>query len=225
MLKVAAVVILFLVGAVFAIGAAAWADVPQIVTKPRIPPPNSASRCCSARWPSPGPAAGRTSCSRTGSGTRASAWAPTCRAWSARSPAQPEAAPSTGYVFEPTADNLRRWRGWWRFANIEQLTTFVLITFLTILFTSLLAYSTVFGQRGPGQQHRLPQDRGRGPRRPRRLVVPVLLLVRSAPSRCSPRRWASSTTPAGSPPTSSRPPTPGTPTRARSTPASSGAWS
>jgi len=40
---------------------------------------------------------------------------------------------------------MARWRGWWRFANIEQLTTFVLITFLTILFTSLLAYSTVFG--------------------------------------------------------------------------------
>ena len=55
---------------------------------------------------------------------------------------------------------MARWRGWWRFANIEQLTTFVLITFLTILFTSLLAYSTVFGQRGPGQQHRLHQDRG-----------------------------------------------------------------
>jgi hypothetical protein len=59
---------------------------------------------------------------------------------------QPEAVPSTGYVFEPTQDNLRRWRGWWRFANIEQLTTFVAITFVTILFTSLLAYSTVFGR-------------------------------------------------------------------------------
>ena len=41
---------------------------------------------------------------------------------------------------------MARWRGWWRFANIEQLTTFVLITFLTILFTSLLAYSTVYGR-------------------------------------------------------------------------------
>jgi hypothetical protein len=61
---------------------------------------------------------------------------------------QPEAAPSTGYVFEPTSDNLRRWRGWWRFANVEQLTTFVLITFVTILFTSLLAYATVFGREG-----------------------------------------------------------------------------
>jgi hypothetical protein len=40
------------------------------------------------------------------------------------------------------------WRGWWKFANLEQVFTFVLITFLTILFTSLLAYSTVFGREG-----------------------------------------------------------------------------
>ena len=37
MLKVAAVVLLFLVGAVFAIGAEAWADLPQVVTNPGIP--------------------------------------------------------------------------------------------------------------------------------------------------------------------------------------------
>ena len=61
---------------------------------------------------------------------------------------KPEAAPSTGYVFEPTEKNLDRWKGWWKFANLEQLCTFVLITFLTILFTSLLAYSTVYGREG-----------------------------------------------------------------------------
>jgi len=51
-------------------------------------------------------------------------------------------------VFEPTSDNMARWRTWWRFANWEQLLTFVLITFVTITFTSLLAFSTVFGQEG-----------------------------------------------------------------------------
>ena len=60
----------------------------------------------------------------------------------------PEAEPSTGYVFEPTSKNLDRWKGWWKFANLEQIFTFVLITFLTILFTSMLAYSTVFGREG-----------------------------------------------------------------------------
>jgi hypothetical protein len=60
----------------------------------------------------------------------------------------PEAAPSTGFVFEPTPENLGRWRRWWKFANTEQLTTFVAISFVTILFTSLLAYATVYGQEG-----------------------------------------------------------------------------
>ncbi len=59
---------------------------------------------------------------------------------------QPEAVPSTGYIFEPTPENLSRWQKWWKFANIEQLSTFVLITFFTILFTSLLAFATVFGR-------------------------------------------------------------------------------
>jgi len=58
---------------------------------------------------------------------------------------KPEAAPSTGCIFEPTEENLGCWRIWWRFANKEQLWTFVLISFLSILFTSLLAYSTVYG--------------------------------------------------------------------------------
>jgi hypothetical protein len=65
-----------------------------------------------------------------------------------------EAQGGTPYVFAPTEENLRRWRGWWRFANIEQLSTFVLITMVTIFFMSMLAYSTVFG-RGD-----LPDDIG-----------------------------------------------------------------
>jgi hypothetical protein len=41
---------------------------------------------------------------------------------------------------------MERWRSWWRFANIEQVFSFVLVTILTITLTSLLAYSTLFGQ-------------------------------------------------------------------------------
>ncbi len=37
MLKVAAVLLLFLVAAIFAIGASTWRDVPQVITQPRIP--------------------------------------------------------------------------------------------------------------------------------------------------------------------------------------------
>ena len=60
----------------------------------------------------------------------------------------PEAKDSTAvsYIFEPTAANMERWRSWWRFANVEQVFSFVLVTVLTITLTSLLAYSTLFGQ-------------------------------------------------------------------------------
>jgi hypothetical protein len=58
---------------------------------------------------------------------------------------EPEAEPGTGWRFEIDSESLRRWRDWWRFANIEQATTFGLITFLTILFTSVLAFATLHG--------------------------------------------------------------------------------
>ncbi|MFI6733096.1 Nramp family divalent metal transporter [Nonomuraea sp. NPDC050451] len=61
---------------------------------------------------------------------------------------QEEAAASTGFQFAPTKENLARWRQWWRFANIEQAWTFALVSFLTIAFMSMLAYSTVFGREG-----------------------------------------------------------------------------
>ena len=60
-----------------------------------------------------------------------------------------EAAPAAvSYMFEPTAANMARWRRWWRFANVEQALTFVLVTILTICLTSMLARSTLFGTAG-----------------------------------------------------------------------------
>ena len=53
---------------------------------------------------------------------------------------------AASYTFEPTPANLARWRSWWRFANVEQACSFVLVTVLTITLTSLLSYSTLFGQ-------------------------------------------------------------------------------
>jgi uncharacterized protein YjeT (DUF2065 family) len=59
----------------------------------------------------------------------------------------PEAKQSaTSYIFEPTTTNMERWRSWWRFANIEQIFSFVLVTVVTISLTSLLAHSTLFGE-------------------------------------------------------------------------------
>ncbi len=53
---------------------------------------------------------------------------------------------ATSYIFETTPTNMERWRSWWRFANIEQVFSFVLVTVVTIGLTSLLAHSTLFGE-------------------------------------------------------------------------------
>jgi hypothetical protein len=60
----------------------------------------------------------------------------------------PEAkdATPTSYIFEPTPVNMKRWSRWWRFANVEQVFSFVLVTVVTIVLTSLLAHSTLFGE-------------------------------------------------------------------------------
>ena len=82
---------------------------------------SSDSRCCSARSPLPARAAGRISVRATGSATRASAWGSTCRGWSARVTGEAQAARRRPrFIFEPTPENMARWRRWWRFANIEQ---------------------------------------------------------------------------------------------------------
>ncbi len=56
------------------------------------------------------------------------------------------------YIFETTPENMTRWRSWWRFANVEQFFSFVLMTLVTIILTSMLAHSTLFGTPG------LPND-------------------------------------------------------------------
>ena len=50
------------------------------------------------------------------------------------------------YDFPPSPENLALWRRWWRFANIEQALTFVLVTVTTICLTSMLAHSVLFGE-------------------------------------------------------------------------------
>ena len=148
MLKVAAVVLLFVVGAIVAVGADAWADAPQIITRPRIPVEALGFATLLGALAFAGAGGGQNLVQANwirDKGFGMGAYVPRLV-----SPitGQPEAKPSTGYVFEPTPENMSRWRGWWKFANIEQVFTFVLITFLTILFTSMLAYSTVFGREG-----------------------------------------------------------------------------
>jgi hypothetical protein len=51
-------------------------------------------------------------------------------------------------VFVVDDAGLDRWQRWWRFANVEQALTFVLVTILTIVFTSVLARATLHGRPG-----------------------------------------------------------------------------
>ena len=148
MLKVAAVVTLFIVAAIFAIGASAWADLPQVVTQPRIPIEELGFALLLGALAFAGAGGGQNLVQSNWIRDKGFGMGSYVPRLVSPITGQPEAAPSTGYVFEPTQENMRRWRGWWKFANIEQLTTFVLITFVTILFTSLLAYSTVYGREG-----------------------------------------------------------------------------
>jgi hypothetical protein len=52
------------------------------------------------------------------------------------------------YIFKPTDENMSRWQRWWRFSNTEQALTFFLVTVITIMLTSMLAHSTLFGRPG-----------------------------------------------------------------------------
>ena len=62
--------------------------------------------------------------------------------------AQVSAGTVVSYRFEPTAGNMARWRRWWRFANIEQTSTFLLVSIVTITLTSMLAHSMLYGEKG-----------------------------------------------------------------------------
>jgi hypothetical protein len=148
MLKVAAVVLLFTVGAIFAIGTDAWADLPQVITAPGIPAAELGFAVLLGALAFAGAGGGQNLVQANWIRDKGFGMGVYVPRLVSPITGEPEAVPSTGYVFTPTTENMSRWRGWWRFANIEQLTTFVLITFLTILFTSLLAYSTVYGQEG-----------------------------------------------------------------------------
>ncbi|MEV4349903.1 Nramp family divalent metal transporter [Actinoplanes sp. NPDC049596] len=148
MVKVAAVLLLLIVGSVAAIGATAWRDAGQIITRAGLPYEELGFALLMGALAFAGAGGGQNLCQSNwirDKGFGMGAYVPRIV-----SPVtgQLEAAPSTGFVFEPNAENLTRWRRWWRFANVEQLSTFVLITFLTIFFTSMLAYATVFGDEG-----------------------------------------------------------------------------
>ncbi len=57
----------------------------------------------------------------------------------------------TGSRFEPTEDNLKKFKMWWKNINIEHFVVFWVTGSITILLLALLAYATVFGDPGNTQ--------------------------------------------------------------------------
>jgi hypothetical protein len=154
MLKVAAVLVLLAVGAVVAITADAWADVPKIVTDASVPIDPLGLAFLLGALAFAGAGGGQNLVQSNWIRDKGFGMGSYVPRIASPVTGKPEAAPSTGFIFEPTEEHMSRWRSWWRFANREQLYTFVLITFLSITFTSLLAYATVFGRPD------LPKDIG-----------------------------------------------------------------
>jgi hypothetical protein len=56
---------------------------------------------------------------------------------------EPEPQPSTGHMIRQDEENLKRWKGWWKVANREQLVSFWAICLGSIITFSVLAYATV----------------------------------------------------------------------------------
>jgi Mn2+/Fe2+ NRAMP family transporter len=53
------------------------------------------------------------------------------------------ATPTTGFFFRRDEENMRRWRGWWKVADREQFTTFLVIGGAALLVLMALTYVTV----------------------------------------------------------------------------------
>jgi len=59
-----------------------------------------------------------------------------------------EAIADVGYHFRHTPENMRRWRDWWRAANIEHFWSFFVTCVACLVLLSLLAYSLFYDETG-----------------------------------------------------------------------------
>lgn len=145
-LKVAAVLTFVVVAVIFVISDEAWAQMPKGILVPAEFPPQLGFALIMGAFAFAGAGGGQNLCQSNwirDKGFGMGAYVP--RLVSPVTGEEAAAHATTGFRFEPTPDNLARWRGWWRMANIEQASTFALISFITIVFTSMIAYSTVYG--------------------------------------------------------------------------------
>ena len=148
MLKVAAVLLLFVLAAIFAIGAQGWAALPQVVTTAGIPYEQLGFALLMSALAFAGGGGGQNLVQANWIRDKGFGMGSYVPRLVSPITGKAEATPSTGYIFVPNEQNMTRWKAWWKFANLEQLFTFVAITLITIVFTSLLSYTTVYGRPG-----------------------------------------------------------------------------
>jgi hypothetical protein len=145
-IKAAAIILLIVGAALFAIPAATWAETPALIAQPAWPAAELGWALLLGAIAFAGAGGPANLCQS--SWIRDKGFGMGAHAARIESPllGAPVAAPGTGWRFVPDAEAMRRWRAWWRFANIEQLATFVAITLATILFTSILAHVLLQGR-------------------------------------------------------------------------------
>jgi hypothetical protein len=144
--KVIAVGVLVLVAAAVAIPTHTWIEAPRLAAHVRIPAAELGWALLLGALAYAGAGGGQNLCQSNW--IRDKGLGMGCHAPKIQSPltGEPVAAPGTGWQFVPDEANMARWRRWWRIANVEQLSTFVAITLVTIAFTSILAFATLHGR-------------------------------------------------------------------------------
>jgi hypothetical protein len=145
MIKVAAVLLLIVVGAIFAIGPA-WADAATIVTEPKFPAAELGFAVLMGALAFAGAGGGQNLVQSNWIRDKGFGMGHYVPKLVSPITGEKQARGRVGFIFRPTEQNLDHWRGWWRFAGMEQLFTFVLISLISITFMSLLAFATVFGR-------------------------------------------------------------------------------
>ncbi|WP_433872155.1 Nramp family divalent metal transporter [Saccharopolyspora sp. CA-218241] len=148
MLKVAALLLLILIGALFVLGARTWAAVPTIVTDAGFPAAELGFAVLLGALAFAGAGGGQNLVQSNWIRDKGFGMGKHVPKIVSPLTGELESRGQAGFIFPPTEENLSRWKGWWRFANREQLLTFVGISFLSIMFMSLLAYATVYGTPG-----------------------------------------------------------------------------
>lgn len=145
-LKAAAIALLILGSVAFAIPPQVWADAPALASRATFPAEEFGLALLAGAIAYAG--AGGPSNLCASSWIRDKGFGMGAYAARIESPVfgEPVAMPGTGWRFDTDDEAMMtRWRAWWRFVRIEQLSTFVPMSIATVIFTSVLAYSLVYG--------------------------------------------------------------------------------